>query len=469
MSGHRTKNIVFVFSDQHRWCSTGFGGSRQVRTPYMDRMAEEGVVFDLAVSNIPVCTPWRAAFLTGQYPLTTGMFMNDVRLPTDRPTLGTVLRAAGYDTAYIGKWHLDGPSRGGFTPPGPRRLGFDFWAVGNCTHDYMNSLYYRDSDAPLYWNGYDAEAQTSLAIEYLRARGRGWSQDRSQARRRDHKRDQPFALVLSWGPPHNPYDAVPGRYLDRYPPEEVEVRPNCPDPAREDLAGYYAHITALDDQLARLGGALEDQGLMDETVFVYTSDHGDMLGSQGRQRKQHPWDESIRVPFVMRCPDHADQADQARAGLRIGTPFNVVDIMPTLLGLTGVPVPVTCEGRDHAPAVRGETFKGNEAAYIMSIAPFSEYRGQPWRGIRTAGHTYVRNLDGPWLLYDNREDPCQLSNLAGRVEHADLQRRLDDQLQLEMDRRGDALLPAGHYLERFGYEVNEAGAVPYETAVPPSG
>lgn len=455
MSGHRARNIVFVFGDQHRWCSTGFGGSRQVRTPYMDRMADEGVVFDLAVANIPVCTPWRAAFLTGQYPLTTGMFMNDVRLPTDRPTLGTVLRTAGYDTAYIGKWHLDGPSRGGYTPPGPRRQGFDFWAVGNCTHDYMHSLYYRDSEAPLYWNGYDAEVQTSLAIEYLRTRGGD--------RRENQRRDRPFALVLSWGPPHNPYDAVPDRYLDLYPPGEVEVRPNCPDPDRTDLAGYYAHITALDDQLARLGGVLEELGLMDETVFVYTSDHGDMLGSQGRQRKQHPWDESIRVPFVMRCPD------QAQAGLRIGTPLNVVDIMPTLLGLTGVPVPGSCEGLDHAPAVCGEAFQGNEAAYIMSIAPFSEYRGQPWRGIRTAGHTYVRNLDGPWLLYDNREDPCQLSNLAGREDHAGLQRRLDDQLQQEMARRGDTLLPAGHYLERFGYEVNEAGAIPYETAVPPPG
>lgn len=415
----------------------------------MDRMAEEGVVFDLAVANIPVCTPWRAAFLTGQYPLTTGMFMNDVRLPADRSTLGTVLRAAGYDTAYIGKWHLDGPSRGGFTPPGPRRQGFDFWAVGNCTHDYMHSVYYKDSEAPLYWNGYDAEAQTSLAIEYIRTR----------------RRDRPFALVLSWGPPHNPYDAVPGRYLDLYPPDDLEVRPNCPDPDRADLAGYYAHITALDDQLARLGGVLDERGLMDDTVFVYTSDHGDMLGSQGRQRKQHPWDESIRVPFVMRCPDQADQADLAHAGLRIGTPFNVVDIMPTLLGLAGIPVPGTCEGRDHAPAVRGEVFSGNEAGYIMSIAPFSEYRGQPWRGIRTTGHTYVRNLDGPWLLYDNRDDPFQMFNLAGRKSHAALQRRLDGLLQNEMDRRGDALLPAGHYLERFGYEVNEAGAIPHDNVV----
>ena len=413
----------------------------------MDRMAGEGVTFDLAVANIPVCTPWRAAFLTGQYPLTTGMFMNDVRLPVDRPTLGTVLHAAGYDTAYIGKWHLDGPSRSGYTPPGPRRQGFDFWAVGNCTHDYMNSLYYRDSEDPLYWPGYDAEAQTSLALDYIRTR----------------KRDRPFALALSWGPPHNPYDAVPGRYLDRYPPDEIEVRPNCPEPSRTDLSGYYAHITALDDQLARIGHALDEQGLTENTIFVYTSDHGDMLGSHGRQRKQHPWDESIRVPFVMRCPV------QAHAGLRIDTPLNVVDIMPTLLGLAGVPVPVTCEGRDHAPAVRGEDFAGNEAAYIMSIAPFSEYRGQPWRGIRTRSHTYVRNLDGPWLLFDNGEDPFQMRNLVGCAEHGALQRRLDDRLAQEMALRGDALLPAGHYLERFGYEVNDVGAIPHDTALPPPG
>ncbi len=374
--------------------------------------------------------------------------MNDVPLAVDRPTLGTVLQSAGYETAYIGKWHLDGPSRGGFTPPGPRRQGFDFWAVGNCTHDYMHSLYYRDSDDPLYWKGYDTEAQTSLAIDYVRSM-------------RSRKRDRPFALVLSWGPPHNPYDAVPESYLDLYPPDEIEVRPNCPEPSRADLSSYYAHITALDDQLARLGNVLDERGLMDDTVFIYTSDHGDMLGSHGRQRKQHPWDESIRVPFVMRCPDEASR------GLRIDSPLNVVDIMPTLLGMAGIPVPDTCEGRDHAPAVRGEAFTGNDTAYIMSIAPFSEYRGQPWRGIRTRGHTYVRNLDGPWLLYDNREDPYQMRNLVGGAEHAGLQQGLDDQLEKEMALRGDELLPARHYLERFGYEVNEVGAIPHERAVPP--
>lgn len=432
-------NIVFVFADQMRAHTTGFNGS-QVLTPYMDRMASEGVVFETAVANVPVCTPWRAAFLSGQYPLSTGMFMNDVRMPTNIPTFGTALRDAGYDTAYIGKWHLDGPERSGFTPPGPRRQGFDFWAVGNCTHNYHESIYYRDTPEPFYWDGYDAEGQTTVALDYIRSRGK----------------DNPFALVLSWGPPHNPYRMLPERYLNMYSPEDIDVRPNCPEPDFGDLTGYYAHVTALDDQLARIGGTLEHEGLLDNTIFVFTSDHGDMLGSQGRQRKQHPWDESVMVPFVMRCPV------QVSPGHRINSPFNVVDILPTLLSLAGVPIPGTAQGRDHAPAVRGEPFEGNEAAYTMSIAPFAEYRGQPWRGLRTERYTYACNLDGPWLLYDNQEDPYQLNNLSGRSDGGGLQQEMDFLLQGLMQERGDELLPAQAYLDKYGYEVDKVGAVPYD-------
>jgi arylsulfatase A-like enzyme len=303
----------------------------------------------------------------------------------------------------------------------------------------MNSLYYRDTPEPLHWDGYDVEAQTSMAIDYIQ----------------DHDGRKPFAMVMSWGPPHNPYQAVPQKYLDMYPPEEMEIRLNCPEPNREDLSGFYAHVTALDDQLARLGEALEQEGLMDNTIFVYTSDHGDMIGSQSRQRKQHPWDESIHVPFVMRCPG------QASAGHRVTSPFNVVDIMPTLLGLAGVSIPDTAEGRDHSPAVRGEPFDGNKAAYTMSIAPFAEFRGQPWRGLRTERYTYTRNLDGPWLLYDNEADPYQIDNLIGQPAYTDLQQRMENLLQAMMAERGDELAPALVFLDRYGYEVDRAGAVPY--------
>ena len=441
-SRHRP-NIVFVFSDQHRARTTGYRGAR-VHTPNMDRMAAAGVVFDTAVSNIPVCTPWRAAFLTGQYPLTNGLFLNDLRLPVDRPTLGTILTAAGYATAYIGKWHLDGNRRSAFTPPGPRRQGFQFWAVANCTHDYTSSHYYRDTPERLYWDGYDAEAQTTMAIDYIRSRAG------------NAPGSAPFALVLSWGPPHNPYRDLPRRYLDRYPPAEVEVPPNCPDPVREDLSGYHAHVTALDEQLGRIEAALAAEGVLENTIFVYTSDHGDMLGSQGVNRKQHPWDESILVPFLLRCPG------QAGRGRRLSFPLNVVDILPTLLGLAGVPIPATVEGSDLSPAVRGEPFTGNEHALTMCIAPFAEYVGTPWRGVRGARYSYARWLDGRGILYDTVADPDQLRNLYRDDSCRSIRAELEDALQRLLAQRGDRFQPASAYCEQYGYTVDERGAVPYE-------
>ena len=429
-------NIVFVFSDQHRARTTGYEGAA-VQTPTMDRLAAEGVVFDTAISNIPVCTPWRAALLTGQYPLTNGVFLNDVRLPTDRPTLGTILRDAGYDTAYIGKWHLDGNRRGAFTPPGPRRQGFQFWAAANCTHDYLRSFYYRDTPERLSWDGYDAAAQTGMAVDYIASR----------------PKDTPFALVVSWGPPHNPYRDLPREYLDRYPVEDVEVPANCRHPVREDLAGYCAHVTALDEQLGRIVAAVDAAGLREDTIFVYTSDHGDMLGSQGMTRKQHPWDESIRVPFLLRCPD------QAGHGRHLSFPLGVVDILPTLLGLAGVPIPDSAEGTDVSPAIRGEPFCEPELALTMCITPFAEYVGAPWRGVRSARYSYARWLDGRGILYDTTADPDQLDNRYGSPACAALQRRLEDAMQQLLAERGDRFLPASHYVERYGFTVDERGAV----------
>lgn len=402
-------------------------------------MASEGVVFNTAVSNIPVCTPWRAAFLTGQYPLTNGVFLNDVRLSDKSPTLGTVLRDAGYRTGYIGKWHLDGPERSGFTPPGPCRQGFEFWAVGNCTHNYTNSLYYRDTPDPLFWQGYDAEAQTTLAIDYIH----------------NHLSNSPFALVVSWAPPHNPYRDLPDRYLDMYPEGQVSPRPNCTDPNPDDLSGYYAHVSALDDQSGRLMAALDESGHLSNTVFVFTSDHGDMLGSQGVQRKQHPGDESILFPFIIRCPD------QVAGGHTINSPLNVVDILPTLLGLADIPIPGTVEGLDHSPAIRGEQFNANGAALTMCVSPFVEYQGLSWRGVRTERYTYARQMDDPWLLYDNLEDPYQMVNLIDTPEAAGLQSSLEKRLSELLDQRNDAFHPALAYLDRFGFEVDEKGAVPY--------
>jgi arylsulfatase A-like enzyme len=438
-------NILFVFADQLRACACGPYGNRRVDTANLNRLAAEGVTFENAVANCPVCTPYRASLLTGRYPLSTGLFVNDVRMHTDEVTIAHVLRDAGYQTAYIGKWHLDGPRRGGFTPPGSRRQGFDhFWAVGNCTHDYFHSLYYRDEPAPRYWDGYDAVAQTSLAIDYL------------QNHHGQREAGRPFCLLLSYGPPHNPYRQVPKEFLQMYPPGRVEPRPNCPEPKRDEIGGYWAHVTALDRQLGRLAETLERLDLARDTIFVYTSDHGDMLDSQRQRRKQRPWDESVRVPFVIRWPGHLP------AGARLEEPFNVVDVMPTLLRLAGAAVPDTVEGVDFSARLAGREVALPRSAFLANYAPFAEYsEGPEWRGVRTARFTYVRTLEGPWLLYDNRADPYQMRDLIDEDGAAKRQAELDDELKRWLERTGDAFEPAAALLARYGIDFAGGAEVPY--------
>ena len=433
-------NLVFIFPDQMRAQACGFMGNEQLQTPNMDLLAEQGVTFTNAVSTCPVCTPYRAALLTGRYPLSNGMVLNDVRLPVTELCIAEVLRDEGYETGYVGKWHLDGPHRGGFTPPGPRRQGFDYWAVAECTHNYMNSFYYRDDPEPIWIEGYDADHQTDLAIGYVQ----------------EHAQDQ-FCLFVSWGPPHEPCGLMPDEYKI-YAPAGIEPRPNAPEAPLDEIAGYYSHITALDRNLGRLMEALEQAGIADNTIVVFTSDHGDMFGSQGHTRKQKPWDESIMVPCAMRWPA------KLPAGERTDVLLNAPDVMPTLLRLMGVEIPDTVEGRDLSHAALGLEGPEPTSAFIGNICPF----GQPfpeWRGLRTKTHTYVRTLEGPWLLYDNAADPYQLSNLVDEPAHEEVQERLDDELDDWLSALGDDFGPREVYWERFGYEVDERGVYPHTNEV----
>ena len=138
---NRSPNVVFMFADQWRASAVGYNGDPNVKTPHIDELQRESVNFSRTYSGCPICTPYRATLITGQHPLTTGMFMNDVPLGERKNCLGHVFAQAGYDTAYVGKWHIDGHARDGFIPR-ERRCGFEYWKVLECTHDYMNSVYY---------------------------------------------------------------------------------------------------------------------------------------------------------------------------------------------------------------------------------------------------------------------------------------------------------------------------------------
>ena len=355
-------NVLILLTDQWRAQSVGYAGDSDVKTPNIDRLANSGANFQFAVSSLPVCTPFKATLLTGQRPLTNGVFMNDVLLDTAAVTIAEILGQNGYQTGFIGKWHLDGQYRLSYTPPGHRRQGFQYWKGVNCDHNYNHSAYYFDDDTTRhYWEGYDAIAEARDAQKYIK--------DHAQS-------DKPFFLMLSWGTPHAPYHTAPEKYKAMYDPATLKVRPNVPDSMKgqvqvPDLAGYYAHMSALDDMVGEIVQGLKDGGILDNTIILFTTDHGDLLGSHGHYKKQRPFDESIRVPMLFRY--------SGKNGVKSGT-YNAMigsqDIMPTLLGLCGIKIPKTVDGLDFSQYIRGkEKDPKDTVALISCIQPFGQSAG----------------------------------------------------------------------------------------------
>jgi len=238
------------------------------------------------------------------------------------------------------------------------------------------------------------------------------------------------------------------------------LRPNVPAAmqaeARRNLAGYYAHCTALDDCLGELLAALGDAGLADNTIVLFTSDHGDMLGSHGLLKKQKPFDESIRVPLLLRWPKGSGVRPRT-----LEAPINSEDLMPTLLGLCGLPIPHSVEGLDYSGYISGGQDPGDGATTLLCVAPFGEWDrrhgGREYRGIRTTRYTYVRDLQGPWLLFDNQRDVYQMTNLVDTP----LQASLDAILQRKLKEAHDAFQPGADYIRQWGYSVDANGTVPY--------
>lgn len=413
-------NILFILPDQLRAQALGHAGDPNARTPHIDALARQGLVFRHTVANTPVCCPARAIMLTGRYAHKNGMTANDLRLRESEVTYAEVLRQAGYRTGFIGKWHLDGGQRmPGFVPPGPRRQGFEYWAANQCSHAHFNTQYFRDDAQPIPMPKFEAEGWTDLGIEFL------------QATKQDTR---PFFLTIQMGPPHDPYQAPP-EYAAKYDAAALKLRANWQDVrmgSRRDLAQYYAMVECIDDQVGRLLKTLDDLGLAEDTVVVFSSDHGDMLGSQGKRLKRKPWDESIRVPGIVRYPR------RTQPGRTSDVFFTHADFAPTFLGLAGLKPPAAMQGADLSPVIRGESSKGPDSAFLQIFGPFDgDETAAGWRGVRTARYTYARYQDQPWVLYDNQADPYQQKNLAGDPAAQGVQRDMEQRLAAWMRRTGD--------------------------------
>ena len=416
----RRPSVLLILPDQWRGQDLGCMGNPEVRTPHLDRLASQGVLFRNTFANTPVCCPARANLLTGKYAHRNGMVANDLRLRESETTIAEVLAADGYRTGFVGKWHLDGgPRLPGFVPPGPRRQGFAYWAANECDHRHFRPTYFRDADRPITEDRFEPEVWTDRAVEFLKQAG-----------------EDPFFLVVSMGPPHDPYGA-PERFMKLYDPARLTMRPNwvegVPGAGRKEVAAYYAAMTAVDEQVGRLLKALDDTGRAGDTIVLFTSDHGDMLGSHGQRLKRKPWEESIRVPGIVRYPARVKPGRTTEALL------SHVDLAPTLLSLCGLAVPEEMQGTDLSGVVLGTTDRGPDSAFFQIFVPFAgDATPRPWRGVRTDRHMYARTQEGPWVLYDLEDDPYERKNLAHDPAHAAVRERMEAKLAGWMKRTGDS-------------------------------
>lgn len=444
-------NLLYIFADQWRAEAVGALGSDQVITPNIDRFASESVCCTNAYSTFPLCSPHRASLMTGKYPFRVGMWTNckigleeKIMLKPQELCIGNVLKDAGFSTGYIGKWHLDAselnfdpnPKSGAkewdaYTPPGERRQGFDYWLSYGACDDHLDPHYWKDDAVQIKPGKWSAEYETDKAIEYMEEKKSG---------------EEPFALFVSYNPPHLPYELVPDRYYDKFKDMEVHYRPNVPESMQEkgglletQTRQYFAAVHGIDDQFGRILAWLKENGLEENTMVVLSADHGEMLGSHGLMSKNIWYDEALHIPLMFR------QKGRLIPG-RNEAIFASPDHMPTLLELLDIEVPKTCEGFSHAKSLTAQTEAEKEAAHsgepedmlICSypgggdmVAAFSKlgltHKSYGWRGIRTKQHTYViTNGYAPGekqreFIYDRENDPYEMNPLEVEKDCSDEQ------------------------------------------------
>ncbi|MCH6255013.1 sulfatase [Puniceicoccaceae bacterium K14] len=419
-------NIVFVFSDEHRWSSLPFTEMPEVVAPNMARLAQQGTRFDNCCSTSPICTPYRGMLLTGQWPHKSSCVSNDTFIDSNAiginfPTIADTFKQSGYKTGYVGKWHLKDET--------VYNAGFDYfkhWLYGD-EHWETEVRDVPSKESFKTVHGYNAIGMTDQAIEFI---------EHTMA-----EGDDPFMLMLSLNPPHWRWDDSPEEFYNLYPKDKITLRPNVTDDRVrsgkffEYYQHYHGHISAVDRELGRVMKALEDANIADNTILIYTSDHGSSFGSNGVFNKGNPYEESVRVPFIARWPGKVKANHIADHNL--GT----IDLYPTLCGLAGINAPESCPGLDFSPAFLGEP-SPDPKSQLLLVNNYERnfYKSQllgdekrhdynPFRGVRTKRHTYAVDRHGDWILYDNKSDPFQQENLIDSPKH----KKLRNELRTELD------------------------------------
>jgi uncharacterized sulfatase len=424
-------NIIFVFSDQQRWDTCGCYGQPLPTTPNLDSMAEQGTLFKNTFSCQPVCGPARACIQTGRYPTEIDCHTNNKMLPADEQTIAKILSAEGYETAYIGKWHLASKGKSGGpddfkTQPVPpeRRGGYqDFWLASDLleftSHGYDGYMFDGDMNRRDFPDGrYRVDVQTDWAIEYLNNRNT----------------DNPFFLFISYIEPHhqndhNHYEGPNGskdRYRDFVVPGDLE---GTEGDWREEYPDYLGCIHSLDENVGRLRSELEKLGIADNTVVIYTSDHGSHFRTRNNEYKRSCHESSIRIPFIACGPGFA-------GGNVVDDLVSTIDFAPTMLRAAGIDTPGTMSGNPLQNLVNGTAANRPEDVFIqISESQCGRaLRTGKWKysvsapdvnGVKVSAHdVYVEEF-----LYDLKNDPHERTNLVASPDHAEVRAELRERLK----------------------------------------
>jgi arylsulfatase A-like enzyme len=416
-------NVIVFFTDQQRWDTVGAHGSTMGATPNFDRLAKTGMLVRNSFTCQPVCGPARSILQTGKYPTTTGCYRNSIALPRSEKTLAHYFAAAGYDTAYIGKWHLADNE----PVPAEERGGYGEWLASNIlefTSYAYDTVMYDNENQPVRLPGYRVDALTDAAIRYL-----------------DRPHEKPFFLFVSYLEPHHQNQTddypAPAGYEERM--RERMVLPGdlttLGGTAARQFPGYMGQIARIDEAYGRLNDALISLGLIDNTVLMYTSDHGNHFKTRNAEYKRSCHEASIRVPTLFTGPGFDGH------GIYDGM-ASLIDLPPTLLAAADIEPPDQMQGR----SILGAEPKPEDAVFIQVS---EDHVGRALRTRRWKYEVIAPDASG-WNdmaagvyreahLYDLESDPHELDNLVASQDHATVRAALRDALIIRMRDAGEAV------------------------------
>jgi arylsulfatase A-like enzyme len=439
-------NIIVYLSDQFRWDFVGANGrNSSAHTPNLDALASRGKNFTQTVTNQPVCAPARSVLFTSRYATETGVWHNGLELDKSLPTLAGELRKAGYTTNYIGKWHLANGNKSTGGGPGAvkaeDRGGFlDLWeganGIENTSHPYEGTIWDRDDQPITFKDEYRVDFLTDRAERFLR-----------------QKQEKPFFLFISQLEPHQQNDlhqpiapkGAAQRFLNVSVPDDLRAQPGF---WQAQLPDYYGCVESIDSSVGRVRKILEEEKLADNTIFVFISDHGCHFGTRNQEYKRSTHNSSIRVPLIIDGPGF-------KGAQQIPELVGLIDVAPTLLEAAGVPVPPTWKGHSVLPLLNDP--EARQQWPNQQLIQISE--SMTGRAIRTPDWTYcVADISGAkaaaaktyteYQFYDQRADPNELVNLAGRQEYRIKADELREQLKKLIKVAGEPepeILPAKLY------------------------